>query len=893
MWRPNSAFYLSVFFLVDLCFGQKIMAVYSMDENSYTGNEGLLVIYYDTDAQIQLIGADLTNSTMLYLTPHVSDCDGGPASRISYVSTINGINGVVELTLHSDSKGEYLYMCIKDDNDSSTKYTHQGVESWLTFKAKQREDSGGYYMPLTLQILCCGVLLLLSGLFSGLNLGLLALDQTELKIISKAGSEKEKNWAKRISPLRKRGNFLLCTFLLGNVIVNSTFTILFSNMTDGLISLISSTIGIVIFGEIVPQAICSRHGLAVGANTYWLTILFMALTFPASYPISLILDKILGEEIGQVYSKDKLQELIKMTADSRVLQDNEANIMSGAMQLTNKYVKEVMTKIADVFMLGINRTLNYETMTEIMKHGYTRVPVFDSENNITYLLNTKDLALIDPDDCIPLSTVCKFYDHRPLYVDHDCKLDTILQEFLKGDSHMAVVQKLHNNGNHDPYFKTLGIVTLEDVLEEILQREIIDEKDVILENRLRVPRARSRPEFEILGAEVQRYKLPKQLAFVAFQYLSTSVKPFSEDHVAKHVLLNLIKKDIVVNLKPTDQVTQKNYIYQKGVPSDKFVLILQGNVEVIACGENMVFECGPFSYFGVDALDLVRRQSSLNVVKAADYVPDFSVRAVSDLQYLCIDRSMYLVALRTTKMLRNSGSKAVTETFEAEIQEMASKLESYNSSGFGSYASPTMAVKSLHNDFGGEKMRLTTSLDHSAFIQTCLLSPAELHKSCCSISSDTNKENLQVQKQTCNSLTNYFPIVQQTPKKGESGGTESDSLIPPAETSTNPFHVSSPMTTSHGVPALGTPPSWKRGMGSNFDRIPSPPGSPQSPNEGQFIITVTNCEDETIVFEKIPLISPKSSPLPSNTTEDSMVPTLSQNKYDDLALLLSQNGVTK
>jgi len=123
----------------------------------------------------------------------------------------------------------------------------------------------------------------------------MSLDRTDMKIIVATGSEKERRYAKSIQPLRDRGNYLLCTLLLGNVLVNSTLTILLDGLSSGLVAVVASTISIVLFGEIVPQAICSRHGLAVGAKTVWLTKFFMLLTFPLSYPISFILDKILGE----------------------------------------------------------------------------------------------------------------------------------------------------------------------------------------------------------------------------------------------------------------------------------------------------------------------------------------------------------------------------------------------------------------------------------------------------------------------------------------------------------------------------------------------------------------------------------------------------------------------
>lgn len=83
----------------------------------------------------------------------------------------------------------------------------------------------------------------------------MALDRTELKLYANTGSEKEKRYSQAIIPVRDHGNYLLCTLLLGNVLVNSTLTILLDDLTSGIIAIVGSTVGIVIFGEIIPQVL--------------------------------------------------------------------------------------------------------------------------------------------------------------------------------------------------------------------------------------------------------------------------------------------------------------------------------------------------------------------------------------------------------------------------------------------------------------------------------------------------------------------------------------------------------------------------------------------------------------------------------------------------------------
>lgn len=185
-------------------------------------------------------------------------------------------------------------------------WRHQGSDTWLQFRVYEK------LLPGWATGIIIVLLLFFSALFSGLTLGLMSMDKTDLKILCTTGTVDEQKYAATIIPVRSHGSLLLCSLLLGNVLVNSVLTILMDDLTSGLIAVIFSTLAIVIFGEIMPQAICSRHGLAVGAKTIYITKFVILLTFLVAYPISKILDYMLGEEIGNVYNRERLKELVKV-----------------------------------------------------------------------------------------------------------------------------------------------------------------------------------------------------------------------------------------------------------------------------------------------------------------------------------------------------------------------------------------------------------------------------------------------------------------------------------------------------------------------------------------------------------------------------------------------------
>ena len=381
-----------------------------------SSGDGVFNLLSTDNSSLLLFGQNLTTSTVVKLTDSENECDEsgslfgtGEILSANYSSSHSMMQASYYVTFPLVKSAKLLYFCLKEEDGE---YYHQGMAEWLRVKVVISTPS---WLPLPVRIIFILILMFLSGMFSGLNLGLMALDPTTLKIVEKSGTKRQKRYARTIYRVRRHGNYLLCTLLLGNVLVNSTFTILLEELISGLYAIIGSTLAIVIFGEIIPQAICSRYGLFIGANTIWLTYVFMVLTFPLSFPISLILNLILGKEIGSVYKRDQLLELLHVTQKDAEIEDYELNIISGALSFKQKTVQDVMTKYEHVFCMDIDAVLDFKTIKKIYDSGFSRIPIYEMErNNVVGMLYLRDLTFIDPEDCTPIRQVSKYIESEKM-----------------------------------------------------------------------------------------------------------------------------------------------------------------------------------------------------------------------------------------------------------------------------------------------------------------------------------------------------------------------------------------------------------------------------------------------------------------------------------------------
>ncbi|BGP13536.1 cell agglutination protein Mam3 [Rhodosporidiobolus nylandii] len=159
---------------------------------------------------------------------------------------------------------------------------------------------------------------LLGGVFSGLSLGLMGLDSTNLQVLATSAPPADRRDAQKVLKLLSHGrHFVLCTLLLSNVVVNETLPVFLDSLTGGgLLAVVISSALIVIFGEVLPQALCAQHGLKIGARCVGFVRVLMYLEAPVCWPTAKLLDWLLGSHYSSLYRREELKMLISLHSSS-------------------------------------------------------------------------------------------------------------------------------------------------------------------------------------------------------------------------------------------------------------------------------------------------------------------------------------------------------------------------------------------------------------------------------------------------------------------------------------------------------------------------------------------------------------------------------------------------
>ncbi|EXB67773.1 DUF21 domain-containing protein [Morus notabilis] len=310
---------------------------------------------------------------------------------------------------------------------------------------------------------CCGTkfslyvlviigLVAFAGLMAGLTLGLMSLGLVDLEVLMKSGRPQDRKHAAKIYPVVKNQHLLLCTLLMGNALAMEALPIFLDKLVPPWAAILISVTLILMFGEIFPQAVCTRYGLTIGATLAPLVRVLLMIFFPITYPISKVLDWMLGKGHAVLLRRAELKTFVNFHGNEAGkggdLTHDETTIITGALELTEKTAKDAMTPIANAFSLDLDATLNLETLNSIMTMGHSRVPVYaGNPKNIIGLILVKNLLAVDPDDAVP---VRKMVIRKIPRVSENMPLYDILNEFQKGHSHIAVIYKDLNEKKETP-----------------------------------------------------------------------------------------------------------------------------------------------------------------------------------------------------------------------------------------------------------------------------------------------------------------------------------------------------------------------------------------------------------------------------------------------------------
>lgn len=317
------------------------------------------------------------------------------------------------------------------------------------------------------------LLLLFSALISGAEVALFSLSKTDIE----EGVEQKLKPIEIISKLLERPKKLLATILVANNFINIAIVILFAYLSSDMflgitnpilqfaLEVIIITFLILLFGEILPKIYASRNNLKFACfMAYPLKVLDFILS-PISLPmrsVTLAIHSKLGKQKSNL-SVDQLSQALELTSDEDTTKE-EHKILQGIVSFGNTDTKQVMRPRIDIFALNIDQKYA-EIMPEIISNGYSRIPVYEENiDNVKGILYVKDLLpYIDRKQFNWVSLI-----REPFFVPENKKLDDLMAEFQEKKVHLAVVV--------DEYGGTSGLISLEDIIEEIVG-DISDEFD--------------------------------------------------------------------------------------------------------------------------------------------------------------------------------------------------------------------------------------------------------------------------------------------------------------------------------------------------------------------------------------------------------------------------------
>lgn len=318
-------------------------------------------------------------------------------------------------------------------------------------------------------------LVLISGAFAGLTIALMTQDELYLQVIALSGAAADRKNAQEVIKLLSQGkHWILVTLLLGNCITSEALPVILDQIVGGgLSAVLGSSILVVIFSEIIPQSICARHSLNIGAYMTPYVSICMRLFAPVAWPIGKLLDLFVGGSNSTGYKRTELLTLFSLhetlgKPEDRIRSD-EVNMVHGALGLVDTIATSIMTPIDNVFSLPANAIVDSHTRERIEARGYSKVPIHAPDNrlDIIGLLSVKQLIRYNAKSGRRVYN----FDWTPIPVIHAKTTSlNLLKIFQETKYEVLLVGRKERN-------QVLGLVTRKDVMNTLLGRNILNQRD--------------------------------------------------------------------------------------------------------------------------------------------------------------------------------------------------------------------------------------------------------------------------------------------------------------------------------------------------------------------------------------------------------------------------------
>lgn len=324
------------------------------------------------------------------------------------------------------------------------------------------------------KIIFLAVLVLLSGYFSATETAFFSTNKIRLKALAGDGNKR----AKKVLKILDDFDSLLATILIGNNLVNiaatAIATILFIDILGNeelgtTVATIVTTIAVLIFGEITPKSLAKNLPESFAMFSSPMISFCMTIFKPLNWCISMwqkLVYKFVKADDDRGVTEEELITMVEEAHNDGEIDQNESELIRNAIEFDDIEVEDIYTSRVDLVAIDIEDSI--EEISEQFEKGFSRLPVYrDTIDNIIGVLNQKDFAIMRRTNQ-SLSSVMT----EPIFVVPSMKISELLRILQSKKSHMAIIL--------DEFGGTVGIVTLEDILEELVG-EIWDEHDTVVE----------------------------------------------------------------------------------------------------------------------------------------------------------------------------------------------------------------------------------------------------------------------------------------------------------------------------------------------------------------------------------------------------------------------------